>query len=76
MAEYDRYLAQDSRGDFKRRNSILEALHLDGWLLLLLGTLISFGLFVLFSASDGSQDALVNPLKKASYNSLPMNFIA
>ena len=50
MAEYDRYLADDSRGDFKQRNSILEALHLDGWLLLLLMTLATFGLFVLFSA--------------------------
>ncbi|MDG1065979.1 MAG: rod shape-determining protein RodA [Luminiphilus sp.] len=59
MAEYDRYLASDSRGDFKHRNSILEALHLDGWLLLLLATLITFGLFVLFSASDGSQAALI-----------------
>ena len=45
------------------KRQILESLHVDGWLLLLLGTLISFGLFVLFSASDGSQDALVRQLR-------------
>ena len=72
MAEYDRYLANDSRGDFKHRNSILEALHLDGWLLLLLATLITFGLFVLFSASDGSQATLIRQMRNFGIATLAM----
>ena len=36
MAEYERTLSDNlAAGDFKRRNTVLAWLHLDGWLLLL-----------------------------------------
>lgn len=64
MAEYDRYLPNDlGRGDFKRRNTVLELLHLDGWLLFLLVLLMAFGSLVLYSASDGSDATLLRQLR-------------
>ncbi|WP_435212549.1 rod shape-determining protein RodA [Luminiphilus sp. nBUS_16] len=72
MAEYDRYLTADSRGDFKRRNSVLNALHLDGWLLALLVALIAYGFFVLFSASDGSQAALIRQARNFAIATVAM----
>ncbi|MFV3368953.1 rod shape-determining protein RodA [Pseudomonas sp. NY15435] len=43
----------------KRRSSLLQRLHIDGLLLLLLVTLGSVGLFVLYSASGKSWDLLI-----------------
>ncbi|WP_435217794.1 rod shape-determining protein RodA [Luminiphilus sp. nBUS_07] len=72
MAEYDRYLTEDSRGDFKHRNSVLTALHLDGWLLALLVALVTYGFFVLFSASDGSQAALIRQARNFAIATVAM----
>ena len=64
MAEYERTLSDNlAAGDFKRRNTVLAWLHLDGWLLLLLLLLMAYGLFVLYSASDGSQATLLRQLR-------------
>ena len=72
MAEYDRYLTEDSRGDFKHRNSVLNALHLDGWLLAFLVALVTYGFFVLFSASDGSQAALIKQARNFAIATVAM----
>lgn len=67
MAEYQRTLSDNlAAGDFKRRNTVLAWLHLDGWLLLLLLSLMAYGLFVLYSASDGSQATLLRQLRNYS----------
>ena len=64
MAEYERTLSDNlAAGDFKQRNTVLAWLHLDGWLLLLLLLLMAYGLFVLYSASDGSQATLLRQLR-------------
>lgn len=47
-----------ARGDFARRDSILRRVHLDGPLLLGLLSLISIGLFVLYSASGQSMSVV------------------
>lgn len=64
MGEYDRYLSDGpDRGDFRRRNTLLALLHLDGWLFFLLLSLMGVGLFVLYSASDGSEGTLLRQLR-------------
>lgn len=54
---FDRTLS--SEDVMKRRSSLLQRLHIDGLLLLLLVTLGSVGLFVLYSASGKSWDLLI-----------------
>lgn len=54
---FDRTLS--SEDVMKRRSSLLQRLHIDGLLLLLLLTLGSAGLFVLYSASGKSWDLLI-----------------
>lgn len=54
---FDRTLS--SEDVMKRRSSLLQRLHIDGLLLLLLLTLGSVGLFVLYSASGKSWDLLI-----------------
>ncbi|AGI22541.1 rod shape-determining protein RodA [Pseudomonas sp. ATCC 13867] len=54
---FDRTLSNEDV--MKRRSSLLQRLHVDGLLLLLLLTLGSVGLFVLYSASGKSWDLLI-----------------
>lgn len=54
---FDRTLSNEDV--MKRRSSLLQRLHIDGLLLLLLLTLGSVGLFVLYSASGKSWDLLI-----------------
>ena len=54
---FDRTLSNEDV--MKRRSSLLQRLHIDGLLLLLLVTLVSVGLFVLYSASGKSWDLLI-----------------
>jgi rod shape determining protein RodA len=54
---FDRTLSNEDV--MKRRSSLLQRLHIDGLLLLLLLTLGSAGLFVLYSASGKSWDLLI-----------------
>lgn len=56
-SNFDRTLS--SEDVMKRRSSLLQRLHIDGLLLLLLVTLGSVGLFVLYSASGKSWDLLI-----------------
>ena len=62
MAEYERYL-EGSRRDFRRRGTIMEWLHLDGWLLFALVALMSMGLLVLHSAADGDKSVVIRQLR-------------
>jgi rod shape determining protein RodA len=62
MAEYDRYL-EGSRRDFQSRSTVLQWLHLDGWLLFALLALMALGLLVLYSAADASQAVVLRQLR-------------
>ena len=62
MAEYDRYL-EGSRRDFQSRSTVLQWLHLDGWLLFALLALMALGLLVLYSAADASQAIVLRQLR-------------
>ena len=61
MGNFDRTLS--SEDVVRRRATLLQRLHIDGWLLLILLVLAAGGLFVLYSASGKNWDIL---LKQAS----------
>ncbi len=58
MSDYVRQLPQGS-ADMARAPSLAMRFHIDVPLLLLLMTLTSYGLFVLYSASDGEMSAVI-----------------
>lgn len=56
-SNFDRTLSQEDV--FKRRATLLQRLHIDGWLLLILLVLAAGSLFVLYSASGKNWDLLI-----------------
>lgn len=56
-SNFDRILSQEDV--FKRRATLLQRLHIDGWLLLILLVLAAGSLFVLYSASGKNWDLLI-----------------
>lgn len=58
MNNFDRTLSSDD-DVFRRRATLLQRLHIDGWLLLILLALAAGSLFVLYSASGKHWDLLV-----------------
>jgi rod shape determining protein RodA len=71
MADYARTLP-DAERDFARRQSILQWLHIDVWLLLPLLTLIAGGLAVLYSASDADMGTVVRQVRNHSIGLVAM----
>ena len=71
MSDYDRNLPGHDR-DFARATPIAQLLHLDIWLLIPVLLVISGGLFVLYSASDGSSATLMRQLRNFSIASVAM----
>ena len=55
--EFDRSISDEDV--FKRRATLLQRLHIDGWLLLILLALCAGGLFVLYSASGKNWDLVI-----------------
>ena len=62
MSEYARYL-DDSQRSFARPRTLAQWLHLDLALLVPVLLIMAFGLFVLFSASDGDWDTVRRQLR-------------
>ena len=64
MSEYTRFL-EGSERDFARAQTPAERLHLDVVLLLPMLAIMTTGLFVLFSASDGDRGTVNRQIQSA-----------
>ena len=71
MSEYDRNLPSHDR-DFGRVTPLAQLFHVDIWLLVPVILLIAGGLFVLYSASDGSADTLLRQCRNFAVAAVAM----
>lgn len=74
MGNFDRTLS--SEDVVRRRASLLQRLHIDGWLLLILLALAAGGLFVLYSASGKNWDILLKQASSFGLGLLAMFIVA
>lgn len=74
MGNFDRTLS--SEDVVRRRASLLQRLHIDGWLLLILLVLAAGGLFVLYSASGKNWDILLKQASSFGLGLLAMFIVA
>ena len=74
MGNFDRTLS--SEDVVRRRASLLQRLHIDGWLLLILLVLAAGGLFVLYSASGKNWDTLLKQASSFGLGLLAMFIVA
>ena len=74
MGNFDRALS--SEDVVRRRASLLQRLHIDGWLLLILLVLAAGGLFVLYSASGKNWDILLKQASSFGLGLLAMFIVA
>jgi rod shape determining protein RodA len=71
---FDRNLSTDD--PLRRRTSLLQRIHIDGWLLLILLTLAASSLFILYSASGRNWDLLIRQASSFGLGMLGMLIIA
>ena len=74
MGNFDRTLS--SEDVVRRRATLLQRLHIDGWLLLILLVLAAGGLFVLYSASGKNWDILLKQASSFGLGLLAMFIVA
>ncbi len=74
MGNFDRTLS--SEDVVRRRATLLQRLHIDGWLLLILLALAAGGLFVLYSASGKNWDILLKQASSFGLGLLAMFIVA
>lgn len=74
MGNFDRTLS--SEDVVRRRATLLQRLHIDGWLLLILLVLAAGGLFVLYSASGKNWDILLKQASSFALGLLAMFIVA
>lgn len=74
MGNFDRTLS--SEDVVRRRATLLQRLHIDGWLLLILLVLAAGGLFVLYSASGKNWDTLLKQASSFGLGLLAMFIVA